>query len=253
VTDRRLDPAPVVATFAGSLGGAVDLVALYAGGSLGTGDFRPGSSDLDLAAVVAAGPDDAHQAVLTRVHRELAAADPSAAKLHCFYLPQDTLDDPGAAQLNWAHGELYRRPFTVVARAELLRHGITVVGPAPDRFFAPVDPADLRAAARAELTGYWAGAVGKAHLWLQDLYVDLGLLTVARVEATVAEDRLLTKTEALARLDRFGVPAQLVEEIARRRAGDTVVLTGAERARRAEVARGIVELAVRTLGRGTEA
>ena len=117
MSDPRLVPVPVVARFAGSLGAVVDLVAFYAGGSLGTGDFRPGVSDLDLAAVVAAAPDPAAEAALTRLHQELAEADDAAAKLHCFYLPRDRLADPAEEQLNWAHGELYRRPFTVVARA----------------------------------------------------------------------------------------------------------------------------------------
>ena len=117
----------------------------------------------------------------------------------------------------------------MVARAELLRHGITVLGPEPASLFAPVDAAALRAAARAELTGFWAGAVAKPHLWTQDVYVDLGLLTVVRVEATLTEDRMLTKAEALTRLDRFGVPPGLVEEMTRRRAGEVVVLTDAER------------------------
>ena len=251
MTDPRLAPVPVVARFAGSLGAVVDLVAFYAGGSLGTGDFRPGVSDLDLAAVVEPAPDPAVAAALTRLHQELTEADETAAKLHCFYLPRDRLADPAEEQLNWAHGELYRRPFSVVARAELLRHGITVLGPEPASLFPPVDAAELRAAVRAELTGFWAGAVAKPHLWTQDVYVDLGLLTVARVEATLTDDRLLTKAEALTRLDRFGVPPGLVEEITRRRAGDAVVLTDAHRATRAEVARTIVADAIETLGSGT--
>jgi hypothetical protein len=251
MTDPRLAPAPVVARFAGSLGAVVDLVGLYAGGSLGTGDFRPGTSDLDLAAVLESAPDPAVVAGLTRRHPELAAADTSAAKLHCFYLPRHRLADPAEEQLNWAHGELYRRPFTLVARAELLRHGITVLGPEPADLFPPVDAAALRAAARSELTGFWARAVATPHLWTQDVYVDLGLLTVARVEATLTEDRLVTKAEALTRLDRFGVPAGLVAEITRRRGGEVVVLTDAARATRAEVARAIVADAVDTLGSGT--
>jgi hypothetical protein len=251
MTDPRLEAAPVVARFVGSLAAVVDLVGFYAGGSLGTRDFRPGVSDLDLAAVVASAPDPATEEALTRLHRDLAETDESAARLHCFYLPQDRLADPAEDQLNWAHGELYRRPFSVVARAELLRHGITVLGPEPAALFAPVDAAALRAAARSELTGFWAGAVAKPRLWTQDVYVDLGLLTVARVEATLTEDRLLTKTQALTRLDRFGVPPGLVAEITRRRAGDRVVLTDAERGARAEVARSIVAQAVDSLGSGT--
>ena len=251
MTDPRLAPVPVVARFAGSLGAVVDLVAFYAGGSLGTGDYRPGISDLDLAAVVESAPDPAAEAALTRLHQDQAKADDTAAKLHCFYLPRDRLADPAEEQLNWAHGELYRRPFTVIARAELLRHGITVLGPAPARLFAPVDAAYLRAAAQSELTGFWAGAVRKPHLWLQDVYVDLGLLTVARVETTLTEDRLITKQEALTRLDRFEVPGWLVDQIGRRRAGDSVTLTAADRARRAVVARRIVARAIDTLGSGT--
>jgi hypothetical protein len=104
------------------------------------------------------------------------------------------------------------------------------------------------AGARSELTGYWAGAVRKPHLWLQDVYVDLGLLTLARVEATVTEDRLITKAEALTRLDRFDAPDWLVDQIGRRRAGDQVTLTAAARARRAAVARRIVTRGIRTLG-----
>jgi hypothetical protein len=252
MTDLRLAPAPVVARFAGSLGAVVDLVAFYAGGSLGTGDYRPGISDLDLAAVVESAPDPGTEAALTRLHQELAAADGSASKLHCFYLPRGRLADPAEEQLNWAHGELYRRPFSVVARAELLRHGVTVLGPEPASLFAPVDAAALRTAARAELTGFWAGAVAKPHLWTQDVYVDLGLLTVVRVEATLTEDRMLTKAEALTRLDRFGVPPGLVQEMTRRRAGEVVVLTDAQRATRAEVARAIVVRAINTLGSGTD-
>ena len=252
MTDPRLAVAPVVARFAGSLGAVVDLVAFYAGGSLGTGDYRPGISDLDLAAVVASTPDGFAEAALTRLHQELAEADDSAAKLHCFYLPRNRVADPAEEQLNWAHGELYRRPFTVVARAELLRHGITVRGPEPASLFAPVDAAALRAAARSELTGFWAVAVTKPHLWTQDVYVDLGLVTVVRVEATLTEDRMLTKAEALTRLDRFGVPPGLVDEMTRRRAGEVVVLTDAERATRAEVARAIVVRAIDTLGSGPD-
>ena len=94
-------------------------------------------------------------------------------------------------------------------------------------------------------------AVAKPHLWTQDVYVDLGLLTLARVEATLTEDRLLTKAEALSRLDRFGVPPGLVEQIGRRRDGEAVVLTAADRAGRAVVARRIVARAIDTLGSGT--
>jgi hypothetical protein len=51
--DERLSPAPVVAPFAAAVRPVAGVLAFYAGGSLATGDFRPGISDLDLVAIVA--------------------------------------------------------------------------------------------------------------------------------------------------------------------------------------------------------
>jgi hypothetical protein len=101
----------------------------------------------------------------------------------------------------------------------------------------PVTEAELSAAARAELSGYWTDALAKRHLWVQDLYVDLGLTTLARVEATLTEGRLITKTEALTRLAGFGVPPALVDEMTRRRQGEPTPMTATARTRRAAVAR----------------
>jgi hypothetical protein len=111
----------------------------------------------------------------------------------------------------------------------------------------PLDRTALQAAARAELSGYWSSAVRKPWLWFHDVYVDLGLLTLARVEATLADGRLITKQEALTRLDRFGVAEDLVREIASRRDGDDIALTPIQRARRAAIARRLVSRGIRAL------
>jgi hypothetical protein len=256
--DARLDQAPVVASFAQAVRSVVDVIAFYAGGSLAMGDFRPGVSDLDLAAVMVRPLDDEACEHLRELHEVTQRDEPSAAKLHCAYVPVDEIADrrlmhqPDVASLRrphltWAHGELFRRPFTGVARAELLQAGITVFGPLPSELFPPIDRAALKAAARAELSGYWSGAVRKPWLWFQDLYVDLGLLTLARVEATLADGRLITKREALTRLGRFGVDEDLVGEIAARRDGEVIALTPVQRARRAAIARRVVSRGIRAL------
>jgi hypothetical protein len=245
--DARLDQAAVVATFARVARPVADIVAFYAGGSLALGDFRPGISDLDLAAVIATDLDDQRSESLRVLHENLQRDEPSAAKLHCTYLARDDVADLRATHLTWAHGELYRRPFTGIARAELQQGGITVFGPPPSELLPHVDRDALEAAARAELSGYWSGAVRKPWVWLEDVYVDLGLLTLARVEATLTDGRLITKREALTRLDRFGVPGELVREIAGRRRGDTIALTAIQRTRRAVTARQLVARGIRTL------
>lgn len=247
--DERLRPVPVVVTFARAVQPVAGVLGLYAGGSLASGDFQPGRSDLDLVAVVADEPDEPARRRLVALHRDLQRADPTTGALHCVYVPRRGVHDVAAQHLTWAHGELYRRALSGIARAELLQGGITVLGPAPAEFLPPVDDAALRAAARAELTGYWAGAVRKPRLWLQDGYVDLGLITLARAEATLTEGRLITKREALTRLHRFGVDQELSQQIARRRYGHATRLTATQRLRRAYTVRRTVARGVRTLGR----
>jgi hypothetical protein len=223
------------------------VAGFYVGGSLATGDYHPGISDLDLVAVVELPLTREQESALADVHDLLIRTRPEAAKLHCFYVPLPDIADVVQPHVNWAHRELYRRPMSGVVRAELLRHGVTVIGPPPAELFPPVSDAQLADAARAELTGYWSGALAKRHLWLQDVYVDLGLTTLARVEATLADGRLITKTEAIGRLDRFGVPNALVAEIGARRRGVATPLSPAARTRRATVARRLVRAGIARL------
>ncbi|MCP2322663.1 hypothetical protein HDA40_001170 [Hamadaea flava] len=233
--DERLTPAPLVPSFGDRVRDLAGVVGLYVGGSLAFGDYRPGVSDLDVIAVVDRDLDRTRRRQVTELHEAI-----DDEKLHCAYLVRDKAADLDRKHHYWAYGELYRRAVSGVARAELLRGGITVYGPPPAEVIPPVDDAALRAAARAELTGYWSRAVTKPKLWREDLYVDLGLITLARVEATVTENRLITKREAIERLAAFGVPDDLREQIARRRAGEPVTLTEDERAARAELARGLM-------------
>jgi hypothetical protein len=61
--------------------------------------------------------------------------------------------------------------------------------------------------------------VDRARLWDQDVWVDLGLLTFARATATLRDGRLISKREALDLLPALGAPAEVVEDIRRRRYG----------------------------------
>lgn len=241
------DVTSVLDRFAATLLKSRVLTALYAGGSIASGDFRPAVSDLDLVAVVEAPLDEAQQAWLKSLHQALADDEPASAKLHCVYVPLPDMADPAVEHLTWAHGELYGRPFGGVARAEVLAFGLTLFGPPPDVLVPPLPRAALEAAVRADLAGYWTDAVAKPHLWLQDVYVDLGLLILARAEVTLVEGRLITKSEALPRLASFGVDPALVDEIGRRRAGCPVTLSAAARKRRAEHARYVMDRGIKAL------
>ena len=181
------------------------------------------------------------------MHQRLLDREPRAAQLHCVYVPLPEVADVRAAHPTWAHGELYRRPLSGIARAELLEFGITVLRPAPRAAHPAGDPAGLDAAVRESCPGTGAVSWPSSHLWLQDVFVDIGLFTLARAEATLTEGRLITKAEALPRLAGIGVPAELVSDIERRRQGEEVSLSLRVRQRRARDARRVMDAGIRRL------
>ena len=93
------------------------VTAFWVAGSLATGDYRPGISDLDLVALVESTLDEEQQRGLTDLHSGLMHHDDRAAKLHCDYLPAAEVDDVAAEHLRSAHGELYRHALGGIARA----------------------------------------------------------------------------------------------------------------------------------------
>jgi hypothetical protein len=233
--DERLSVAPVVPRFAAAVRDVAGVEAFYAGGSIGSRDYRPGISDLDLVAVISAPLSRGRRSGLRDLHRALGAA-----KLHCAYVPRRDISDISMKHVNWAHERLLRRPLSGISRAELHQFGVTVYGPPPADLVPPVDRPALAEAARTELRGYWTGAVRRSRIWRTDLHVDLGLTTVSRAAVTIAEGRLITKREAIDRLPGLGVPAGLADEIRRRRAGEKIAHTDAELRERAALTRRIM-------------
>jgi hypothetical protein len=126
--DSRLDPVPVVATFAQAVRPVVDAVGLYAGGSLASGDYHHGVSDLDLVAVIRAPLDARKQHELRQLHETIQQEHPPAARLHCVYVPRGEVTDVTAAHVMWSHGRLARRQLSGVARAECSATGSPSAG-----------------------------------------------------------------------------------------------------------------------------
>ena len=233
--DERLSVAPEAGEFAAAVREVAGVTAFYAGGSIGSGDYHPGISDLDLVAVLERPLTRTWRARLKELHARFAVP-----KLHCAYVPRTEIGDVGRTHVTWAHETLFRRPLSGISRAELHQFGVTVYGPPPAGLVPPVPRAELAEAARGELRGYWLGALRYPRRWLTDLHVDLGLTTVSRADVTIAEGRLITKREAIDRLPSLGVPPELTEQIRRRRAGETVDLTEAELRERSVLVRRVM-------------
>ncbi|MFJ9735503.1 nucleotidyltransferase domain-containing protein [Streptomyces sp. NPDC101171] len=211
-------------------------LALWAHGSLAGGDYQEGRSDLDLIAVL---PDPLTLGTVrgvVRTHRRLRAA-PLAAGLHCTYLTPAASGDPGRSHLTWAHGRVTRRPVTPVTRRELHDFGRVLHGGPPAGLLPPVLDRQLGEFVVRDQRDYWRPHVDRARLWRQDVWVDLGLLTFARATVTLRDGRLVSKREALTELAALGAPAEVVEDITRRRYGAPAPRDEAWLARRAGLTR----------------
>lgn len=192
---------------------------LFVGGSLATGDYIPRVSDLDLVAVVDGPVDMDRQAGLSTLHGELDEGTGSGLKLGCVYVDGERLLDVKVRHPTWTHGSLVQRILSGVARAELVRHGYSIFGRPPLDVLPAMSDDEVRAAARAELAGYWTWAARRPRLWLDPVIADLGLTSMARGRHTLATGELLTKTRAVERVD---APAWLIAQIRARRLGEQV-------------------------------
>jgi hypothetical protein len=204
---------PLLDGFVTSVRSVADVEAVWLHGSLALGDYQVGRSDLDVIAVVSSPPPPA----VADVHRELISRDPLAAKLHCSYMLTSQLADLSVRHPTFAQGEYFDRPVTPVTRRELAIGNRTLYGPAPAELLPPVSDDELFAFIRRDLRGFWLPAAWKRKPWYHDIWVDLGLLTIARAHVTLATGDLITKRAAFEVLPRLGAPADVVEDIRRRR------------------------------------
>jgi hypothetical protein len=208
---------PAVRDFADRLDGLGWVSDLLVAGSLATGDYVPGVSDLDLVALTAGPAGPARQDALTSLHRELDAGVARGLDLGCVYVDADALADLAATHPTWTHGMLVQRILSGVTRAELVRHGFAVTGRPPADVLPEMTDDDLRRAAHAELCGYWAWAARRPLIWWNPVMTDLGLTSMARGRHTLSTGRLLTKSQAI---EQAHAPAWLKEQLRARRRGE---------------------------------
>jgi hypothetical protein len=192
---------------------------LLVAGSLATGDYTPGVSDLDLVALTTGPVGAERQGILADLHRELDAGSGQGLKLGCVYVDADTVGRLDMRHPTWTHGVLVQRILSGVTRAELGRHGYAVFGRTPAVVFPAVTDDDVRAAAKAELTGYWTWAARRPWIWLDPVIADLGLTSMARGRHALTHGDLLTKSAAIQQAD---APAWLIEQLSARRRGEAV-------------------------------
>jgi hypothetical protein len=212
------------------------VLGVYAHGSLATGDFADGSSDLDLVAVTARPVSPAERDELRRWHRELGR-DRRAAMLHCAYVEGARLEDLGQSHPTWAHEDFLDRPLSAVARAELLAGALVLAGPPAGALIPELAVGTLQDEVRREVDTYWRRAARRHRPWWRDIWVDIGLTSMVRARSVLEEGRQISKVEAMRRLPGAGVPSWIVADMISRRAGESAGLNPLQRAARARAAR----------------
>lgn len=225
----------------------VELRGLYLYGSLTTGDFSPASSDIDLIAALERRPDGAVLGRLRSLHLDLGRAGGAFTRLNCLYVTAGTLADSQRLHPYWYGDRFTEWQLKLMTMAELAHSGRALYGPWPPMGLREVSLADLQSHVRDDLDVYWRPMVGRPDTWLEDRWVDFGLVTLRRAAAVLHDGELITKSEAIGRLADFGVPAWLSDQIRHRRAGEDVSLTKPQRHTRASLVRKIMADGIRDL------
>jgi hypothetical protein len=223
------------------------MMALWAHGSLALGDFVPGRSDLDLVALIRNPVTTEQRQDLQRTHEALISDEPLGAGLHCAYIVTGEQGEAARSHVTWAHGELYERPVSPVTRRELCQGGLSLLGPDPVTVIPAITDGELADYIRGDLRDYWSPRTKIADLWLEDTWVDLGMLTLGRAAVALREGRLITKKEALDVLASMGAPTDLLDDIRGRRYGTAPPIVGDWRTRRGELASTFVQLGIETI------
>lgn len=213
-------PTDAVEALAGRLRPLGWVTDLWVAGSLATGDHVLGVSDLDLVAVVDGAITPQRREAIAQIHRDLDEGVAAGTDLGCQYADAGRLHDVGALHPTWTHGSMVDRIVSGITRAELVRHGYAVLGRPPAEVLSPMHDDDVRAAARAEILGYWAWAALRPRMWLSPVIADLGLTAMARGRHALSTGQLLTKSAAI---EEAAAPPWLVDQLRARRRGEAVV------------------------------
>lgn len=231
------------------LAARADVVGVYVYGSLVTGDYSPAASDIDVVVLVRREPGQAVIRELTELHTALAGTGGPAGQLHCLYVAADAVSDPERLCTYWFGDRMTQWQLKLLTQAELASAGVALHGPWPPPGIEPPSLADLQAAVHAEATTYWRSVARKRRIWLQDSWIDHGLVVLPRAEALLTSGDFITKGEAIDRLAGFGVPDPLVREIRDRPGGRPVTVSGPGRLVRAVRARRLMRHGVARLSR----
>jgi Domain of unknown function (DUF4111) len=176
-------------------------VGMYLDGSLAIGDFEPDKSDLDFVVVTASDVSSDTFGALKAMHDRIASgASKWARELEGSYISQRALryDQRPAAHPYIDRGSVlatvqHESGYWPIHRHVLREHGVVVAGPPPPTLIDPVQPEELREAARGILREWWRPMLVDGPLLQNSFYRCYAVLTMSRILYTIRHGAIVTK------------------------------------------------------------
>jgi hypothetical protein len=179
-------------------------VGMYLHGSLAGGDFNPERSDIDFLVVTAGELPEDKITSLAKLHGQIRHSDLVwSKKVEGDYIPRPFLRryDPKTSCYPHlgtdGHFEVEPHGSDVILQHYVLRKkGVVIAGPNPKSPIDPIQPDDLRRAARATLDEWWAPMLSNPTLLCSREYQAYAVLTMCRALYTLAYGDVIPKPVA---------------------------------------------------------
>jgi hypothetical protein len=180
-----------------------EFVGMYLYGSLATGGFQTGRSDIDFVVVTTGSLSRRVIRSLELMHEDLwQSGGHWAGKLEGAYVPAGVLrrhqpDGPDVPTVN--EGRFYLSPLGadwVIQRLVLRRSPTVLAGPPPGDLVDPVDLESVRAAVRAVLREWWAPMLADPSPLKRPGYQPFAVLSMCRALHTLETGEVGSKTQA---------------------------------------------------------
>lgn len=181
-----------------------ELVGFYVEGSIASGAYEHGASDIDLLVATRAPLDGSRFNALSRLHADIAASPGASVRTDVAYFPPAAMRryDPANATHPGVNAGVFGRHhfgWDTVFNLHVARvRGIALVGPAATALIDAVSPAALRDATRRVLFHDWIPNLTNDD-WLRYRHHQaFAALTMCRALHTIETGELTSKPEAAA-------------------------------------------------------
>lgn len=181
-----------------------ELVGFYLTGSLSYGDFEPGRSDIDLAAVLEVPANLEQIAKIGKLHLEAEQKFKQwAGRIECSYIPRVMLAEvlpPKEPRPYFGAGIFYPAADYgnewLINRHFLYQYGVVVVGPDFKTLAAPVETKNLKEACIRDLRREWVPKINDEKFLANSHYQSYVVLNLCRIIYTVANGEAASKKVA---------------------------------------------------------